>query len=68
MTAGRALVGRLNVRNSRSKHDNASIRSSESWKYQERLGSGGENRDVNMVDICAMLPADPSKEKVLRKF
>lgn len=67
MTAGQALMDRLKARKRKSS-DSASIRSSESWKYQERLGSGGTNRDIDMVDIYAVLPTDPRNEKVLRKF
>lgn len=67
MTAGRVVVDRLHIRKDRTKHESASIRSSESWKYQERLGSGGDNRDVDMVDIYAMLPTNPRNEKVLTK-
>jgi AGZA family xanthine/uracil permease-like MFS transporter len=37
------------------------------WKYHDRIGSHGSNRELETVHVHAM-PTDPRREKVFRKM
>jgi AGZA family xanthine/uracil permease-like MFS transporter len=51
-----------------SKDDDVSVRSGVSgWKYHDRIGSHGSNRELETVHVHAM-PTDPRREKVFRKM
>jgi AGZA family xanthine/uracil permease-like MFS transporter len=67
VTAGQAIAGRVRT-SSGSKDDDMSMRSGESgWKYHDRIGSHGSNRELETVHVPA-LPTDPRREKVFRKM
>ncbi|KAG9186501.1 putative xanthine/uracil permease [Alternaria panax] len=66
ITASQSLADRVRGNHTPKSSDAISIRSTESeWKYRDRIGSNGSNRELDSVVIQA-LPTDPRREKVFR--
>ncbi|CAG5156901.1 uncharacterized protein ALTATR162_LOCUS4694 [Alternaria atra] len=68
ISASQNLADRVRGTHTPKSHDAISIRSTESdWKYHDRMGSNGSNRELNSVVIQA-LPTNPRREKVFRSM
>ncbi|KAL1792002.1 hypothetical protein ACET3X_009753 [Alternaria dauci] len=68
ITASHSLADRVRGTHTPNSRDAISIRSTESeWKYHDRIGSNGSNRELDSVVIQA-LPTDPRREKVFKSM
>ena len=68
ITASQSLADRVRGTHTPNSRDAISIRSTESeWKYHDRIGSNGSDRELDSVVIQA-LPTDPRREKVFKSM